>query len=735
MAGPEPRVPYSPEVSVAPEVGMPNDYLNVKADPDAFGAGIGRVVQGLGQTVGRIGDQQSKIALKEQGELNESNAINGETQFNEQLGAIQGEFQSKKGLDAEAALPGVVDQIKQLRQNLRTTMRSSDAARAFDTLVDRAEGFALRDANIHVKNQRNAYNKESAKGALQSAVDQAGGMFDNEQFNYNLGKIESEAARVAETEYGSGNKDITDNITRNAVGNAWYNRLEGIGLNDPVKAKDLLEQNKNRIPADAYTKIASKLAGPYQNVKTRGFADDVIAESDKDYNVELSSPGDGSLLKAFKDQEGPGNGIQPETWKQYATTDEKPGVDDDAVTQRLLDKYSKDYNNDTARVAVAYFSGPGNVSPAGSATPYINNRSDKNGKTTASYVDDILRRTQGQQFGAAPYQTLGDFAKLNRDKYAQKAYDKSIDEFPDRPDLAYQSYQRTMQHFNGVISREDQKDWLAVRGVHEYITGKTRSGTPVTSQYELDDAPPEIQRGWSLMQQKYPDQARNFINGWVNANQRGKAPTYGSGFWQDFQDVVSGKITTPLGLVPDGDKRTNTGAIVLKDLMDQQGDPAGKAFSTTMMDFFKRSHDIIVTELPGQKNPYGEERFLRFMQEKIPEIYSKRKTAGTNLFNPESKDYIGSDIQQYNRDPDKQITDIMNAAQGLLAQPNQTSNQDTRIDQPATIKTILDLGDRVQGRAAITESVKKGLLSPEKALELAQTKGWTNQRSVPKVTQ
>ncbi|UIY60082.1 hypothetical protein [Burkholderia cepacia] len=63
----------------------------------------------------------------------------------------------------------------------------------------------------------------------------------------------------------------------------------------------------------------------------------------------------------------------------------------------MLAKFNQDYGGDVGRIATAYFSGEGNVAPAGSATPYLKNVSDSNGKTVASYVSDIVRRA-----GAAP---------------------------------------------------------------------------------------------------------------------------------------------------------------------------------------------------------------------------------------------------------------------------------------------------------------------------------------------
>lgn len=86
--------------------------------------------------------------------------------------------------------------------------------------------------------------------------------------------------------------------------------------------------------------------------------------------------------------------IEPDTFKQYASADESIDnpKDNIAVGNRILADYWKRYGGDPARAAVAYFSGPGNVAPAGSPTPWKKDKTDPTGKTVSSYVNDVLRK-------------------------------------------------------------------------------------------------------------------------------------------------------------------------------------------------------------------------------------------------------------------------------------------------------------------------------------------------------
>lgn len=91
--------------------------------------------------------------------------------------------------------------------------------------------------------------------------------------------------------------------------------------------------------------------------------------------------------------------ILPSTFAQYARPGEDINnpADNAAVGQRIVADLQQKYPGDPARAAVAYFSGPGNVAPAGSPTPWINDTKDGNGKSVSAYVGDIAQRMGGQQ--------------------------------------------------------------------------------------------------------------------------------------------------------------------------------------------------------------------------------------------------------------------------------------------------------------------------------------------------
>lgn len=83
--------------------------------------------------------------------------------------------------------------------------------------------------------------------------------------------------------------------------------------------------------------------------------------------------------------------IEPGTWKQYAQPGEDINnpADNRAVGQRIVQDLYQKSGGDPARVAVGYFSGPDNIAPPGSPTPWIKDKSDGN-TSVSQYVSGVL---------------------------------------------------------------------------------------------------------------------------------------------------------------------------------------------------------------------------------------------------------------------------------------------------------------------------------------------------------
>lgn len=166
-------------------------------------------------------------------------------------------------------------------------------------------------------------------------------------------------------------------------------------------------RNANEIPPDMVGSAAPSAGGGAGPTKQQVLADNAqgaqtIAQREKAQVTPTQlfnafhgqESGSGANTKTSVDNAHGDMQIQPATFAQYAKPGEKIDNPSDniAVGKRILADYNQRYGGDPARVAVAYFSGPNNVAPAGSPTPWINNAHDGQGTYVSTYVNGILGR-------------------------------------------------------------------------------------------------------------------------------------------------------------------------------------------------------------------------------------------------------------------------------------------------------------------------------------------------------
>jgi hypothetical protein len=177
--------------------------------------------------------------------------------------------------------------------------------------------------------------------------------------------------------------------------------------------------------------------------------------------------------------------IQQGTFKQYAQPGESWSnpADRTAVANRVLGTYQQKYGGDLGRIATAYFSGEGNVAPAGSPTPYLRNVSDANGKSVASYVGDIQSRAGSSSGGAsAAAPPLGATSNANASQQASA----------DTMKVSYEKLQGINSTANGALDALQKMQALAARKNPVLTAGAL--GTMVAPTISPDAAEYEKQR-------------------------------------------------------------------------------------------------------------------------------------------------------------------------------------------------------------------------------------------------
>lgn len=182
------------------------------------------------------------------------------------------------------------------------------------------------------------------------------------------------------------------------VGNYDPATIQSAFPREPAKAQEILNEANDlhvvagfvgALPTKSLTEIDADLAS-HAPTASMSIADSIHQQES---GGKSTAPANGVSVGGWQ--------ITPDTFKQYAKQGEDINnpKDNEAVGRRIIDDLSTKFSGDPARIATGYFSGPGNVAPPGSPTPWIRDSQDANGKSVSSYVSDVTSRMGGQDFG------------------------------------------------------------------------------------------------------------------------------------------------------------------------------------------------------------------------------------------------------------------------------------------------------------------------------------------------
>lgn len=770
MAGPKPDNNYNPDASVAPTVSAPNDYITTRANPNEFGAQVGAALESAGSKMQAGDNQLFDVMLQRQGMLNETLATDAETKAATAYAQITGDYKSKEGLQAVNDLPQTIKAIQDVRQQVGSTLSGNPAAqRAFNMLAVRREGFALQDANLYHSSQIKVADNRSAVASQQLAIDSASRpevANDPVQFADAKTNVEFQSLRIItnqgygqyahqdpktgdvsfdESAQGQQAKAVYDEFNNKALGQIYENKYRTL-LQDPssgntLKAVNLYNQEKDKIPAEAQARIGALLYAPVRNAQSRDVADNVVNEVNQGYNSVIGNSLTGKVSpdqvwgSVFQQESssgknaktsidgavGPGQ-IKPETFALFA----KPGesvtnpADNIAVSKRMISSYMAKYNNDPQRAMVAYFSGPGNVAPPGSPTPYINDTHDGNGKYVSSYLADNTSRLQSSgspTVTGGNYISKSDYIKNNWDSIMQRVGNDIDSRYPNDAVMHDAAVSHAEQQLGQVIKADDYRKQANRNLVLRAVEGEFNSDKqPLTSINQLDNQPPDVKNALHEFMLDDPA-APQKLNNMLSANLRGTAKTYGTDFYKYFTQAASGKLQditqVPVGQT-ENDPVTNTGWKVIKDIHDQASSPQNSAFLQQELQFFNKLHNDATGQamMPGLKSGKLEADFSKQMQVLLP-LIDAGKREGKNsgqLFNPESPEYIG----KYYEGPKEQT--IMDEIQKSILFNNNSSTTSNQ-----SFNSLSDLQKAVQDKK----------IPRQQAINLAKQKGWVTDNPPP----
>lgn len=666
------RVPYSGVPDVSAPLEAPQDYQHIEASPASFGAQTAEAVGQVGQDLTKTADFYGKVAA----DNSTNNFLEGATKLLHGDPNIPGDtgYFGKRGADAMSAREETSQALDELISEQREALSTPEARQQFEVDSRRYRAQYQTQMGTYADEQQKVWathtNQTSAQLALNDAARQPGN------------EIAAGAAQGRVRDAYAKNAQLMGEDTQGAVLKADQDvtlaRIRSSIVNDPATAQHIFDTQGSVLASlPNYDQISRQVKGAVIDSQmapaTDAFVADTLGRAQGRTGATTGTPSATDISAAIGGQEWHGKGpaptsvngavgpsqILPGTAVRYGLDPTK--LNDPAYAAHARDVITQhisalpNVQGDPARIAVGYFSGEGNIAPLGSATPYLQDRADGNGKTTSSYVSDVLGRLQ-------KYPSTADAINANMSSSVDEARTYAEKQWPNYPDVQERFVQGVERRLSQTVAQQHQDYEVATHIVQGAMAGPK----PPISEDELVASSPQVAEAWRSMQLNNPMGAIG-VERMFDANAKGKAVAYGTDFKPYLDRVLApatnaDRITNAAGIWPyvgqgNDAPLTNTGASALSDLIASRGTPQGEAAASQIKTFVDQMHGQMTYSNPGigRVDPRGDALFSRYMAQALP-IIVKAQQNGTlaQVLDPRSSDYIGNAAQAFMR-PQAQV--------------------------------------------------------------------------------
>ena len=428
----------------------------MNASPASFGGITAQAEQHLGAGMEQAGGAATQVAVALQSRQNDIVSNDAFNQFQaaslkltggDPKNPTQKGYLALQGKEALSAWPAAEASLEQSRQQIAAGLQNDAQRLNFEQASRRLQMYTLDSMRSHFIQQQSAYGVATTTATIANQhMAIAANPLDDVNFNNSLEEGRGAAAKMVDNQGYGGDPAIYSATRDKVVSGLIVSRLEALEATSPQAASNWLQNGTIPNPRNADgspsgttpVRVALGPAGADEwtrrlkgvNNELNGRADAAAALSGALPQPSARTVPSGPVAAAggaapvamiddaiYAQESGRGSNpttsvagaagdyqIMPATFRQYAKPGESIGVRDDniAVGHRIIADYAQKYNNDPARVAVAYFSGAGNVAPPGSPTPWINDAKDATGKSTSSYVSDVMERLGASGAPAQP---------------------------------------------------------------------------------------------------------------------------------------------------------------------------------------------------------------------------------------------------------------------------------------------------------------------------------------------
>lgn len=259
-----PSIPLPTHQTVFSEGVLP--YQNQPAaTPEAFGAGVGRALEGVGQTMGQAGDQTSQTVLMKQQFANESQSMQALNGFQQQASDLMNGnaangvtgFNTLLGKDAVDQQESYQAKLQQAFDSARTSLNPA-AQRMFDQMGRWALRGAVDKMGSHAAEQQVVYNYRQARSSVELNQQAALNLADDPNSWANALASTQEASLHASRIMGL-DGDAAEAQRKADLSKIFSDRTQQLMSRDPIAAQNFYRQNVGMIASDKRYEIEKDL--------------------------------------------------------------------------------------------------------------------------------------------------------------------------------------------------------------------------------------------------------------------------------------------------------------------------------------------------------------------------------------------------------------------------------------------------------------------------------------------
>lgn len=659
------RTDYTGVPEVAPEISAPEDFQHIQASPDAFGAGLARGGEALGQGISQ--------AAKFYGTVAADNATNNFLEQrakllygdpNKQVMGPDGQlvpdtgYFGMRGADAMQHRQAVAQQIDDYIAEQREHLSTPESQLQFDTESRRYRAQTLSEIGQHADQQQKVWaqntNETTATINLNAvsrvAADDDASAALRENVRHAYAKNAQLAGFPQEGAILKADQDVA------------LTRIRTLSVSDPEAAQRVLDKSADILGSlKDYDAISHEVKAAVINAKmapaTEDFINGVKAEA------QQSTAGMVSALRANPNNLG---NVKRKDLGGF----EQPASPLDGVILTANNLRSPDYKGLTLAQIGAKWEGTSpqnianwvsNVSKASGiapgTVPNLNDPATLNKLMTgigaaekkpgerAAFTPDLINQgvtaslagkhpTLGaNENTAGNYTSVADYYALNEGNILDRARDKAADLFPNYPDAQERYVTNVSRHLSQTMAQQRAQYEVDVHTVTQAFA----SGHPPITEDQLNATSPEVAAAWNRMQIDSPIQAAAVENRFAAAA-KGQAKTYGTQFNSMLQRVLApegdpSRIHSAAELsayIQPGESGplTNTGAAALESVLARRGGPGGEADTAMLRNFLTTAHHLInpiQNENLGIFYPDGEKEYQRFVGQAFRQIDAEEK--------------------------------------------------------------------------------------------------------------